>query len=60
MISIPAYLKVCLFHIRGYINKCPVYARNNKSNLDLITHNKGFIFKNNQENILLNKNTDNI
>ena len=43
------------------INKC-LFIRNNKSNLDLITHNKsGFIFKNNQEfNILLNKNIDNI
>ena len=48
--------------LEAMINKCPIYARNNKSNLDLITHNEnGFVFKNNLEfKILINKNTDNI
>ena len=48
--------------LEAMINKCPIYARNNKSNLDLITHNEnGFVFKNNIEfKILINKNTDNI
>ena len=48
--------------LEAMINKCPVYARNNKSNLDLITHNEnGFVFRNNHEfKILANKNTDNI